>query len=42
MTFDLFTGTYKIIVKPQKNNPSSKRHNLFALGKIASELKNPK
>lgn len=39
MTFDILSKSYKIFVKPQKGNPSSKRHNLYALGTIFSKLK---
>lgn len=39
MTFDTLSGNNKVFVKPQKNNPSSKRHNLYALGTISSKLK---
>lgn len=35
MTFDFETSSYNVILKPTKSSPSSKKHNLFALGQIA-------
>ncbi|OPX86928.1 MAG: hypothetical protein A4E53_02690 [Pelotomaculum sp. PtaB.Bin104] len=40
MVFNMANLSYKIMQKPRRINPSSKRHSLFALGKIASELRN--
>lgn len=39
MVFQPIDLSYEIIVKPQKSNPSSKCHNLFALYQIMSEMK---
>jgi len=38
MTFNAEDYSYNIIVKPSKCNPSSKKHNLFALGQISSSI----
>lgn len=40
MLFNIANSSYKVLLKPHRINPSSKRHSLFALGKIASELRN--
>jgi len=38
--FNMHNLSNKVMLKPPRINPSSRRHSLFALGKIASELRN--
>lgn len=40
MVFNMDNLSYKVMLKPPGVNPSSKRHSIFALGKLASELRN--
>ena len=38
MLFNAENFSYKILVKPSKINPASKSHNIYAMGKIATEI----
>lgn len=38
MLFNAENLTYRLLLKPAKVNPSSKNHNIYAVGKIATEI----